>query len=304
VAVRRAYSGRVDNRAEISAFLKSRRDRLTPEQAGLPVYGNRRVTGLRRGEVAMLARVSVEYYTRLERGNLGGVSDSVLDALAEALRLNDTERAHLYDLARAANTTPARARRRTVRSTVRPTIGRMIEAMPALPAFVMNNRFDVLVANPLCRALYSEMYADPVCEANAARFVFLSPAARRFYVDWDRVAKSTVGVLRVEAGRHPYDRELSNLIGELSTRSDAFRVLWGAHDVYLFREEKKRLRHPAVGELDLEHEMLDLPGDTGLSMVVYSAAPGTASDDALKLLASWWATTDIAPAPTEARSES
>jgi transcriptional regulator with XRE-family HTH domain len=282
----------MDNRAETRAFLKSRRDKITPEQAGLPVYGNRRVTGLRRSEVAMLAGVSVEYYTRLERGNLSGVSDSVLDSLAQALRLNDTERTHLYDLARAANATPARVRHRPVRSTVRPSLQRIIDGMPTLPALVLNNRFDVLVANPLGRALYSEMYADPVCQANTARFVFLSPGARRFYSDWERIAKGSVGTLRVEAGKNPYDRELSNLIGELSTRSDTFRVLWGAHDVHIFLDGTKRFKHPVVGDLELEHESMALPGDTGLAVTVYSAAPGTAAEDGLKLLASWSATAE------------
>ncbi|MEU1575533.1 helix-turn-helix domain-containing protein [Streptomyces collinus] len=172
----------MDNRAEVSAFLKSRRDKITPEQAGLPVYGQRRVAGLRRNEVATLAGVSVEYYTRLERGNLSGVSDHVLDALAQALRLDDTERTHLYDLARAANTTPARARRRTARPAVRPSVQRIVDGMPGMPAFVKNHRFDILVANPLGRALFSEMYADPVCGANTMRFAFLSPAARRLNI--------------------------------------------------------------------------------------------------------------------------
>lgn len=282
----------MDNRAEVRAFLRSRRDKITPGQAGLPVYGTRRVAGLRRSEVAMLAGVSVEYYTRLERGSLAGVSESVLDALAQALRLDDTERAHLHDLARAANTTPARARRRQVPATVRPTVARMVQAMAEMPAFVMNPRFDILLANPLCRALYSEVYADHDCGQNIARFVFLNPGARRFYVDWERVAKDMVGVLRIEAGRHPYDRELSNLVGELSTRSDTFRILWGAHDVHVFREERKRVNHPVVGLLELDHETMELPGDTGQVMAVYSAEPGSPSADALTLLANWSSTQD------------
>ncbi|MFD6274420.1 helix-turn-helix transcriptional regulator [Streptomyces sp. NPDC060209] len=293
----------MDNQAEVRAFLKSRRDKITPEEAGLPSYGNRRVSGLRRSEVAMLAGVSVEYYTRLERGNLGGVSEGVLDALAQALQLNDTERTHLDDLARAANTTPARAKRQPARTGVRPSISRIVEGMPGLPAFVQNNRFDVLVCNPLGRALYSEMYADPSCGANTARFVFFSPAARRFYVDWERIARGAVGALRIEAGKHPYDRELSNLIGELSTRSDTFRVMWGAHDVHVFREGKKRFNHPDVGELELDHESMDLPGDTGLIVAAYSAAPETAAEDALKLLASWSAPSE-APQDADANSDS
>ncbi|CAK7281836.1 helix-turn-helix transcriptional regulator [Streptomyces sp. RM1] len=282
----------MDTRDAVSAFLRSRRDKITPEQAGLPTYGQRRVPGLRRGEVAALAGVSVEYYTRLERGNLKGVSDSVLDALAHALRLDDTERTYLYDLARAAGPAPgARARQRTVRPTVRPSVARIVEGMPELPAYVMNNRLDTLAANPLGRALYSEMFADPTCGANVARFAFLNPAARRFYTDWERMARFAVGALRVEAGKSPYDRELSNLIGELSTRSDTFRVMWGSHDVHVFRESTKRLNHPLVGDLELDQETMSLPDESGLSVVVYSAPPETAAEDHLKLLASWSATT-------------
>ncbi|MEU6345902.1 helix-turn-helix transcriptional regulator [Streptomyces sp. NPDC046977] len=281
----------MDNRDAVSAFLRSRRDSITPEQAGLPVYGQRRVAGLRRGEVAALAGVSVEYYTRLERGNLKGVSDSVLDALARALRLDDTERMYLRDLARAAGPAPqARSPRRETRPAVRPGVARIVEGMPELPAYVMNNRLDTLAANPLGRALYAEMFADPACGANVARFAFLNAAATRFYVDWERMARFAVGALRVEAGRSPHDRELSNLIGELSTRSDAFRVLWGSHSVHVFRDTTKRLHHPLVGDLELDQETMSLPDDSGLSVVVYSAPPGTAAADGLKLLAAWSAT--------------
>ncbi|MEU5700041.1 helix-turn-helix transcriptional regulator [Streptomyces aurantiacus] len=282
----------MDNQDAVSAFLRSRRGRITPEQAGLPVYGLRRVPGLRRGEVATLAGVSVEYYTRLERGNLRGVSDSVLDALAQALRLDDNERVYLYDLARAAGPAPgARTRQRAVRPTVRPSVARIVEGMPGMPACVMNNRLDALAANPLCRALYADMYADPTCGANVARFAFLTAAARRFYVDWEHMARFAVGALRIEAGRNPYDRELSNLIGELSTRSEDFRVMWGSHDVHVFRQSTKRLHHPLVGVLELDQETMSLPDGSGLSVLVYSAPSGTAAEDGLKLLASWSATT-------------
>lgn len=279
----------MNNRAAVSAFLRSRREKITPEQAGLPTYGQRRVPGLRRGEVAMLAGVSVEYYTRLERGSLKGVSDTVLNALAQALRLDGTERTYLYDLARAAGPEP-KTRQRTVRPTVRPSVARIVEGMPELPAFVMNNRLDPLAANPLGRALYSEMYADATCGANVARFAFLSPAARRFYTDWERMARFAVGALRTEAGKNPYDRELSNLIGELSTRSDAFRVMWGSQDVHVFSQSTKRLNHPLVGDLELDQETMTLPDGSGLSVVVYSAPQGTASEESLRLLASWSAT--------------
>ncbi|MFF3332863.1 helix-turn-helix transcriptional regulator [Streptomyces sp. NPDC002888] len=291
----------MDNRAEVSAFLKSRRAKITPEQAGMPVYGQRRVPGLRRGEVAMLAGMSVEYYTRLERGNLSGVSDSVLDALAQALRLDDTERDHLYALARAANTSAARLRRRPKKAIVRPSVLRIVEALHDQPAYVRNNRMDLLAANPLARALLSEVFE--VEPANTCRFVFLDPRATRLFPDWERVARDGVGVLRVEAANNPYDRELSNLIGELSTRSDAFRTMWGAHDVHVFTEGTKRFHHPAVGEMELVHESLDLPGEQGLSITVYSADPGTPAADALKLLASLAASRNRDAASSQAHTE-
>ncbi|MFI8951606.1 helix-turn-helix transcriptional regulator [Streptomyces sp. NPDC053750] len=291
----------MDNQEEVSAFLKSRRARITPEQAGLPVYGHRRVPGLRRGEVAMLAGVSVEYYTRLERGNLSGASDSVLGALATALRLDDTERDHLYALARAAGTGPARGRRRPKQATVRPSVLRIVEGLHDQPAYVRNNRMDILAANPLARALHCELFEKE--PANTCRFVFLDPRATRLYPDWERVAREGVGVLRVEAAKNPYDRELSNLIGELSTRSDAFRTMWGAHGVHVFTEGTKRFLHPAVGEMELVHETLNLPGDDGLAITVYSADPGTPAADALKLLAGWAATRQQDTPATQTRSE-
>lgn len=244
----------MDNRAEIRAFLKSRRDKVSPEQAGLPVHGNRRVSGLRRNEVAILAGVSVEYYTQLERGNLRGASDSVLYAVARALRLDDIERAHLFTLARAASPGPARGRRGAGSLVVRPIVTRIVEAMASLPAFVQNNRLDVVVTNRLGRALYAPMFDDPTCGANTARFVFLTPAAGGFYADWEGVAGTVVGQLRVEAARTPDDPTLTRLIGELSTRSDPFRALWGASDVHVWRAGTQRFRHPVVGEMALEYE--------------------------------------------------
>ncbi|GAA2470122.1 helix-turn-helix transcriptional regulator [Winogradskya humida] len=275
----------MDNRSETRTFLSSRRARLTPERAGLPAWGtNRRVTGLRRGEVAMLAGVSVEYYTRLERGNLSGVSDSVLDAVARALQLDETEHAHLLDLARTANTTPGRVRRRPAQSGVRPGVIRILESM-GVPAYVRNNRFDVLAANPLGRALYAEVWAAATGVPNTARSAFLDPRARQFWVDWERIARDCAGALRIQAGKNPYDRELSNLIGELSTRSDEFRTWWAEHDVHVHSHGVKRLRHAVIGTLDLSFEAMELP--EGLTLIAYSAEPGTPSADALKLLESW-----------------
>ena len=292
----------VDNRNEIRQFLASRRARITPEQAGLPVYGgNRRVPGLRREEVALLAGVSVDYYTRLERGNLGGVSESVLDALARALQLDEAERAHLFDLARAAHTTTP-ARRRATRQRVRPGVQRILDAMTGAPADVRNGRRDILAANRLGSALYAELYVDPARPANVARFVFLSPRARAFFPDWDHVADEVVAILRSEAGRDPYDRGLSDLVGELSTQDETFRTKWAAHNVRFHDTGVKRMHHPVVGDLELTYETMELPADTGLTMFAFTAEPGTKSEQALDLLASWSATTDRAE-PAHASDE-
>ena len=288
----------MDNRDEVKAFLSSRRAKITPEQAGLASYSrNRRVPGLRRSEVADLAGVSVEYYAQLERGNLSGVSDSVLDALARALCLDEAERAHLLDLARAAG--PARrARRRPAAHQVRPNVARILDGMTQVPAFVQNGRLDVLATNPLAQALYAPLFADPARPANFARFNFLDPRARVFWMNWERAADETVAMLRTEAGRDPYDKELTDLVGELSTRSDDFRVRWAAHDVRLHRTGHKHIQHPVVGELHLSYEVMDLPADPGLALVAFSADAGTPADDALRFLASWAATHDPADALT------
>ena len=208
----------MDTRSEIREFLTSRRAKITPDQAGLTAYGPRRVPGLRREEVAVLAGVSVPYYTRLERGDMSGVSESVLEALARALQLDDAERAHLFDLARAAGPT-ANRRRRSAPKQIRPSVQRLLDAITRAPALVQNGRLDVLAANQLGRALYSELFRDPARPANHARFTFLNPGAHDLYPDWERAANDGVALLRAEAGRDPYDRDLTDLIGELSTRS-------------------------------------------------------------------------------------
>jgi transcriptional regulator with XRE-family HTH domain len=246
----------VDAPNEIAEFLASRRARLTPDQVGLPAWGQRRVRGLRREEVASLAGVSLEYYRRLERGNASGVSDSVLEALARALRLDDAERAHLFDLARAADPV-ARKHRRPAQQRVRPAVLRILDAMSA-PAIVRNGRVDYLASNPLGQALYAPLFESPEQPPNSARFTFLDPAAQDFYVDWERTAKDLVAHLRSEAGRNPYDRGLSDLVGELSTRSQEFRTWWAAHNVRYHQTGTKRLRHPVVGELELDYEVMDV----------------------------------------------
>ena len=272
-------------------FLTSRRAKITPEQAGLRTYGGtRRVPGLRREEVALLAGVSVDYYTRLERGSAAGASESVLEALARALQLDEAERAHLFDLARATQPTPRR--RRQAPQRVRPSVQRILDAITGGPAFVRNGRMDLLAANRLGRAFYSQHFDSPHRPANSARFIFLDQRATDFYVDWEQVATDAVAVLRSEAGRDPYDRDLSDLVGELSTRSDTFRTRWAAHNVRFHDSGSKRFHHPVVGELSLTFETMQLAADAGLMLFVYTAEPGSRSEEALNLLASWTATPD------------
>jgi transcriptional regulator with XRE-family HTH domain len=286
----------VGNRDEVKAFLSSRRAKINPEQAGLPHYSrNRRVPGLRRSEVADLAGVSVEYYSQLERGNLAGVSESVLNALARALQLDEAERVHLGDLARAADPA-ARTRRTPTAQEVRPSLLRVLDGMTEVPALVNNGRLDAVAANPLGRALFAPVFADPARPVNHARFTFLDPRAHDFWLDWERAADDAVATLRLEAGRDPNDKGLTDLIGELSTRSDAFRVRWAAHDVRLHRTGLKHFHHPVVGDLHLSYEVMELPADPGLSLIAFSAEAGSPDDDALKVLASWSATHDPADA--------
>jgi transcriptional regulator with XRE-family HTH domain len=282
----------VDTRNEIREFLTSRRARITPAQAGLPWYGdNRRVPGLRREEVALLAGVSVDYYTRLERGNAAGVSENVLEALARALQLDEAERAHLFDLARGAHNV-TRTRRRPSKQRVRPSMQRTLDAITGGPAFVRNGRMDVLAANRLGRAFYSQHFDSPHRPVNSARFIFLDPRSTEFYVDWEQVATDAVAILRSEAGRDPYDRGLSDLIGELSTRCDTFRTRWAAHNVRFHDTGSKRFHHPGVGDLELTFETMGLAADAGLMLFVYTAEPGSKSEEALSLLGSWAATPD------------
>jgi transcriptional regulator with XRE-family HTH domain len=285
----RAYSGAVDTRSEIREFLTSRRARITPEQSGLTWYGdNRRVPGLRREEVALLAGVSVDYYTRLERGNLTGVSETVLDALARALRLDEAERAHLFDLARSSQP-GTRGRRRSTKQNVRPSVQWMLDSMTGSAAIAENGRLDALATNQLGRALYSHLFDGSGRPVNFARFVFLDPRAKEFFADWGRAAKDVAALLRLEAGRNPFDRALSDLVGELSTRSEEFRGHWATHNVRLHTKGEKRFNHPMVGELELSYNRIELAADPGLMIVAYTAEPGSRSQESLRLLASWTA---------------
>ncbi|MBV8998128.1 MAG: helix-turn-helix domain-containing protein [Solirubrobacterales bacterium] len=283
----------MDTRTDIKEFLTSRRGRITPEQVGLVTYGSRRVPGLRREEVAVLAGVSVPYYTRLERGDLHGVSDSVLEAVARALELDDAERAHLFDLARAArpSVSPPR-RRRASKQPLRPSVQHILDAITGACAFVRNDRLDILAANHLGSALYSEMFAHQGRPANTARYIFLDPHARELYVDWSKAAHDTVAVLRASAGHDPYDRCLSDLVGELSTQSEEFRTRWALHNVRQHITGIKQFHHPVVGDITLTYDRLDLVADPGLTIFTYTAEPGSRDEETLRLLGSWAATLD------------
>lgn len=284
---------RAGHRAQVRDFLVSRRERLSPDQAGLPAYGggNRRVKGLRREEVALLAGVSIDYYVRMERGNLAGASDAVLDGIATALQLDEAERAHLFDLARAAQPAPTRQRRPKT-TGVTDSIEQVLDAITDAPAWVRNARHDMLAANRLARALYSPVLADPRRPANTARFIYLDPASREFFTDWERSADDIAAMLRSEAGRNPHDKQLIELIGELSTRSEDFRTRWAAHNVRFHRTGRKTLYHPVVGRLDMMFEAAEFPAHPGLTLLVYTAPAGTPTADGFKLLASWAATAD------------
>ena len=280
----------MDNRAEVREFLTSRRAQVRPEDVGLPPGPKRRVPGLRRGEVAMLANVSVEYYTRLERGAIGGASPEVLDALAKALRLDEAERAHLFDLAQAAGPVARPPRRRASNPwTPHRSLQWALDAVTAGPAFVRNGRMDLLAANPLARAFYKDVYDMPGEVPNLARFTMLDPRARDFHPDWEAAADVVAQILRTEAARDPRNKELHDLVGELCTRSEDFASRWSAHDVRHHGTGFKTFRHPVVGELTLAYEGLEMAAEPGLTLTVYSAEPGSASEEALRLLASWWA---------------
>jgi transcriptional regulator with XRE-family HTH domain len=278
--------------------LTSRRAKITPEQAGLASYGSRRVPGLRREEVAVLAGVSVPYYTRIERGDMKGVSDSVLEALARALQLDEAERAHLFDLARAVRTTSSPRRRPAPKRHVRPSIQQVLDALTGAAAIVHNARLDNLAANQLGRALYSDMFSRAAGPApvNSARYVFLDPSAREFYVDWDRAASDVVAVLRTAAGRDPFDRGLSDLVGELSTQSAEFRTSWAAHNVRFHDTGTKDYHHRVVGDISLTYNRMELAADPGLAITIWTAEPGSESAEALSLLGSWAATQESAGA--------
>lgn len=284
----------MDLKTEIRDFLTSRRAKLTPEQAGITTYGPRQVPGLRREEVSVLAGVSVDYYNRMERGNLAGASEGVLEAVAGALRLDEAERTHLFDLARASKEQATGKRRSPAKRTVRPSIEWMIDAMTGAAAFVVNGRQDILAANALGRAFYAPLF-DSSEPANMARFTYLDHRAKDFFTDWNRIARECVAALRAQVGREPFDRDLADLVGELSTRSEEFAALWATHNVRLHRTAEKHFNHPVVGELVLSYDRLAIAADPGLEIFAYTAEPGSRSAEAFNLLASWTADPSAPP---------
>jgi transcriptional regulator with XRE-family HTH domain len=282
----------MDPREELRDFLMNRRARITPERAGIVAIGSRRVAGLRREEVAMLAGVSPDYYTRLEKGKVANPSDSVLEAISRVLELDEAEHTHLLDLVRAgARRGPTAVRRRPGGPAPRPSLQWMVDAMTDAGAFVVGPFLDVVAMNHLARAIYSPMLEGAREERpNFARFAFLDPASRDLYPDWEGAARVAVAQLRLAAGRHPRSRALSGLVGDLATRSAEFRTMWAAHEVRLHFAGTKHFAHPAVGPLELSYHSVELPSDPGHALTIYNAVPGSPSADALRLLSAWAAT--------------
>ncbi|MEW2524338.1 helix-turn-helix transcriptional regulator [Streptomyces sp. NPDC047071] len=292
----------MDHAAETRAFLTSRRAGISPQEAGLPAHGTRRVPGLRRAEVAQLAGISVDYYARLERGDLSGVSDQVLDALIRALRLSEHDRTHLESLAHAAGMGHRRRHCSSPAATVRPNIQHLLDSMTG-PAFVVNGCGDVLAANALGRILYAPMIESAGdTTPNHARFTFLDPGSRQFWGDWESAADNLVALLHAQAGRDPYDKGLTDLVADLSAHSQAFRTRWADHGILQFHQGAKVIQHPDAGLLHLSYETLDLPGD-GLILFTYGAEPGSGSEDALRILASRAGEPDLAPGSAEPSPE-
>jgi transcriptional regulator with XRE-family HTH domain len=269
---------------ELRDFLRSRRARLTPEAAGLASHlRGRRVPGLRREEVAQLAGVSVDYYVRLERGRNPHASDAVLDAIARALRLDDAERDHLFALARPGRT----QHRPTPPQRVRPGLYQVLDALGDIPALITGRRLDILAGNPIAHALLTDFGALPHHERNMARYVFLDPAARTLYDDWAAAARSVVAILHVDAGRHPHDLQLAELISDLSLRDDDFRRWWTDHDVLNNTHGTRRYHHPIAGNLTLNYEIFSTAGDEDQRLVLHTAEPGSPSEQGLRQLARW-----------------
>ena len=278
----------MDDKDTLADFLRSARARLTPADVGLPINplaAARRVPGLRRDEVAGLAGVSVDYYARMEQGRVTQASDAVVNALAEVLHLNEAERTYLFSLLSASTGGRIQQRRRS--NTIRPSVRTIMDSFPAQPAFVLGVGMDVLAMNDLAKLLLKDFTQGVGLGRSMARWTFLDPAARTLYLDWDIVARDVAAMLRHDARSHPNDRALNELIGELTVKSDEFRAWWSQHRVWECTFGVKRFMHPIVGRVDVDYETFPVPGEPGQQLFVYSTQPGSASNDALRILASW-----------------
>lgn len=275
----------MDNEVEVREFLRTRRARIVPAQVGLVDGGRRRVPGLRREEVALLAGISPDYYAKLERGSLRGVSPDLLTAVAHALRLNDTESDHLRDLARAASTNPNVESAAFVPTTLRPVLRRFLDSVTDYPVVIQAHTTDFIAGNLLGEAMMSPMLSDPASKRNNARFTFLNPSARTFYAEWEKGADAITGGLRKMVGQYPQDAALAALVQDLAATSDEFRERWASHNVRSHRNGVKRLLHPDVGELEFSFEALKLPDHPTWTMYAYVAEPESPTETRLKDLA-------------------
>ncbi|MFE9561708.1 helix-turn-helix transcriptional regulator [Streptomyces sp. NPDC006487] len=277
---------------DLAGFLRTRRARVDPAAVGIPTDSRRRVEGLRREEVAHLSGVSVDYYVRLEQGRATQPSEQVLDALARVLRLDETEREHLYRLARQRH-----RRTKAPGGRIRPEVLRVLDLVTGAPAMIMNHRLDVLAGNRLAGLLFGR----PMPGLNIARHLFLEEAERGLYADWEHCTLDVVGHLRLATGQYPEDPRLASLIGELAMGSERFRRLWARADVRARTHGRKAYRHPLIGLLELHQENFALPGESGMELLILSAAPGSPAEDGLRLLSGLGADSADARPPVTVR---
>jgi transcriptional regulator with XRE-family HTH domain len=277
----------VDERATLADFLRAARGRVAPADVGLMTasFSVRRVPGLRRDEVAALAGVSVDYYTRMEQGRVTRASDAVINALSSALRLTATERTYLFSLLSASTGGRIQPNKRSTK--VRPALRQMIDQMDDAAAFVLGVGMDVLAMNELAKAFLHDFTKEKGLERSLARWTFLAPEARGFYLDWDAVAADVAAILRRDSSSHPNDRRLNELIGELTVKSDEFRRWWPQHKVYECSFGRKKTMHPLVGRVDIDYETFPVPGEPDQQLFVYMAPTGSPSEDAMRILSSW-----------------
>lgn len=275
---------RSDTESPLGDFLKTRRVRLTPDQVGLtPGIGTRRTPGLRREELATLAGISNDYYIRLERGKERRPSPAVIESLARALLLDEAERAHLRDLARQADKVDT-VDRVTTGAGVSVGIARMLEALRPYPALVTNRIGDFVGWNAAGLRLLPGLSDLPVSQRNAARYGFLHPAARELFVNWEEQVTGLVTGLRQLSATEPAATDVSDLVAELAEASTDFRRLWDRYDIDLYVTGSQELRHPLVGELTIDYQVLEIQGEGGLTLMAYHAEPGSPEYEAFARL--------------------